>query len=95
MKILAIENEVPGVTPEQFKPYLPAETRQVIELLQADVLREIYFRQDQPGAVLVLECADAQEAQTMLATLPLVKAGLSRDGYSCSHWSSILGTCQA
>lgn len=76
MKILAIENEVSGATPEQFKPHLQAETRQVLELMQPDVLREIYFRQDHPGAVLVLECADAQEAQTMLDTLPLVKAGL-------------------
>ena len=76
MKILAIDHEAPGVTPEQFKPHLQAETRQVLELMQADVLREIYFRQDQSGAVLVLECVDVQEAQTMLDTLPLVKAGL-------------------
>ena len=40
------------------------------------MIRELYFRQDWPGAVLVLECADAKEASRVLDTLPLVKEGL-------------------
>lgn len=77
MKVLALEAETPGSTAEQFAPHLKAEARHVWELTQAGVLREIYFRQDWPGAVLILECADADEAHDVLATLPLVQAGLN------------------
>lgn len=76
MKILAIEEEVPGVTEEEFRPHLKAEAAKVWELYQAGVFRELYFRRDWPGAVLVLECADVEEAKGALDTLPLVKEGL-------------------
>jgi hypothetical protein len=76
MKILALEKELPGVTAEQFKPHLRAEAACVWKLYQAGSLRELYFRQDRSDAVLMLECADLAEAQAVLNTLPLVKAGL-------------------
>ena len=76
MKILAIEKEVPGLSPEDFKPHLTAEAARAWELYQAGVFRELYFRQDRPEAVLILECADVEEAEEILNTLPLVKAGL-------------------
>jgi muconolactone delta-isomerase len=76
MKILALEKEIPGVAATAFKPHLRAEAARVWELQQSGVLREIYFRQDRSDAVLILECADASEAQHVLATLPLVQAGL-------------------
>jgi len=76
MKILAIEKEVPGLSTEDFKPHLTAEAARVWELYQAGVFREMYFRQDRPEAVLILECATVEEAEDVLSTLPLVKAGL-------------------
>ncbi len=76
MKILAIGKDVPGTTAEQFKPHLKAEAARVWELHQAGVFRELYFRQDSPDAVLMLECADVEAANEVLNTLPLVKAGL-------------------
>lgn len=76
MKILAIEKEIPGVTDDAFRPHLKEEAARVWELYQAGLIRELYFRQDQPNAVLVLECADAEEAQELFNTLPLVKEGL-------------------
>jgi muconolactone delta-isomerase len=76
MKILALEKEVPGVAPAAFQPHLQAEAARVWELQQSGILREIYFRQDRSDAVLILECADAAEAQRLLGTLPLVQAGL-------------------
>jgi hypothetical protein len=76
MKILAIEQEIPGVTTEQFTPHLKAEAARVWKLYQAGLFRELYFRQDLPGAVLVLECRDIEEANQVLHTLPLVKEGL-------------------
>jgi muconolactone delta-isomerase len=76
MKILAIERDVPEVTEEDFSPHLKEEAARVWELYQAGLIRELYFRQDQPSAVLVLECKDAKEAKETLHTLPLVKEGL-------------------
>lgn len=77
MRVLALEREVPGVTAEQFRPdLLRAEARRAWELYQAGVFRELYFRQDRPDAVLILECADVEAAHAALASLPLVQAGL-------------------
>jgi muconolactone delta-isomerase len=76
LKILALEKELPGVTEAQFSPHLKAEAARACELYQAGLIRELYFRQDWPGAVLVLECADLDAANEVLNTLPLVKAGL-------------------
>jgi hypothetical protein len=39
------------------------------------VVRELYFRADNPAAELVLECVDLDEAGGALASLPLVEAG--------------------
>jgi muconolactone delta-isomerase len=76
MKILAMEQEMPGVTGEQFRPHLKAEAARAWELYQAGVVREMYFRADRPEAVLILECADVEQAQQVLGTLPLVQEGL-------------------
>jgi hypothetical protein len=76
MKLLALEREIPGTTAEQFQPHLEAEAARVWELYQAGLFRELYFRQDRSEAVLVLECADVQEADRVLGTLPLVRQGL-------------------
>ncbi|HWR65381.1 MAG TPA: hypothetical protein VN364_04635 [Bellilinea sp.] len=75
MKLLALEHEVNGINPNAFQPLLKAEARQVWELQQSGILREIYFRQDQSTAVLVLECENVAEAQKVLGRLPLVQAG--------------------
>lgn len=76
MRIIALEKEEPGFSAEEFRPHLKAEAARAWELYQAGLIREIYFRADVSEAVLMLECADVNEARAMLATLPLVKAGL-------------------
>jgi len=77
MKILALEHEVPGTPAAAFTPaLLRAEAARVWELQQSGALREIYFRGDRSEAVLILECADAAEAERVLATLPLVRERL-------------------
>ena len=77
MKILALERDVPGTSPAAFTPdLLAAEARRAWDLLQAGVLRDLYFRADRQAAVLILECASVDEAHAALATLPLVAAGL-------------------
>jgi hypothetical protein len=49
----------------------------VWEQYETDQVREFYLRADhQPGAVLVLECADVMEAERLVAALPIAEAGL-------------------
>lgn len=76
MKILALEKEIPGSSPEQFAIYAKAEAARVWKLYKSGHVREIYFRQDHSEAVLVLECTDKMEARQILDGLPLVQAGL-------------------
>ena len=76
MKILAMERESPEAKPEQFQMHSLAEAARVWELVQSGVIRETYFRQDRPEAILIMECANAEEADQVLTSLPLVKAGL-------------------
>ncbi len=76
MKILAIEKEVPGIPDDAYEPHLKKEAARAWELYQSGVLRELYFRADWPGGVLVLECAGVEEAAKILGTLPLVQQGL-------------------
>ena len=79
MRILALEQDVEGVGPEDFTPdLLRAEAMRAWELQQQGVLREIYFRADRHAAVLLLECNAHAEAEEHLASLPLVQAGLIR-----------------
>jgi hypothetical protein len=76
MKILALEQEVPGVIAESLQSQLKAEARRVWELQQDGIIRGVYFRQEQENAVLVLECQNGAEALQVLNSLPLVQAGL-------------------
>jgi muconolactone delta-isomerase len=78
MKILALESDVPGSAHPAADYLLQEEARRVWEFQQAGTLREIYFREDSPQAVLILEVASHGEARAMIESLPLVKAGLTR-----------------
>jgi hypothetical protein len=77
-KMIALEKELPGVTADQFAPLLKDEARKVWQLYQEGVIREIYFRQDEHSAVIILECESVSQAELILQSLPLVKAGLIR-----------------
>lgn len=76
MKILAVEIENKGTTPELFQPHLKAEAQKIWELQQAGIIREIYFTKEDHCAVLILECNSKEEALEYLSTLPLVKEKL-------------------
>ncbi len=78
MKILALDKvgDQPA-SEDEIKELIRAEAKQIWELKRDGLIRETYFRQDRPGTVLVLECESLQEAQELINSLPLVKAGLT------------------
>jgi hypothetical protein len=54
---------------------LKAEAMHIWHLYQTAVVRELYFREDRPEAILILECENIAEARQVLDTLPLVRSG--------------------
>ncbi len=76
MKILALEKEVSQTADVNMKSLLESEAKRVWELMQSNLLREIYFRADRHTAVLVFECGGTDQAQKLISSLPLVAAGL-------------------
>lgn len=78
VRILALEIPVPGVADEAFGPLATEEAARLWALVQADVVRETWFRAERTDAVLVLECASVRDAEAALGTLPFVRAGLIR-----------------
>lgn len=76
MKILAMENEIPGVKPEQFSQHLKNEAKKLWDLYQAGVIRELFFRKDRSEAILLMECVSIEEARLVLDSLPLVHEGI-------------------
>lgn len=76
MKILALEKEAAQTQSSDFQPYLSEEAAKMYELYQAGVIRETYFHETDHTAVLMLECANVDEARRVLDGLPLVEAGL-------------------
>ncbi len=76
MKIFAYDKKLSHVTLDDIKPHLHDEIKYAWDLYKKGIIREIYFRADNPGAVLVLECESISEAKQTISELPLVKAGL-------------------
>jgi hypothetical protein len=76
MKILALDRPRPDATLEKYQPHLHDEVRHTWESYKKGVVRDIYFRQDRPGVAIFLECDTTAAAQNVLASFPLVKAGL-------------------
>ena len=75
MKILAIDKVREDATPDVIRANFLKEVAHTIKMYLADVVREVYFRQDRSGTVMVLEAPSMEEAQSLINTLPLVKQG--------------------
>jgi hypothetical protein len=75
MKIIAIEKELKQIPGDAAAEMYKSEAKQVYSLYLKDALREIYLTGEHT-AVIVLECADTDEARRILATLPLAQAGI-------------------
>lgn len=76
MKVLAIDTVLPDANAESIRTHFMREVHQLVKLYLADAVREIYFRQDRSGVVLVLEVPGLDEARSLLNTLPLVQEKL-------------------
>ena len=76
MRILVLDVPREGVTFNDYTPYLLNETKQAWATFKSDALRDIYFRQDRPGVVILLEADSVDAAREIMSHFPLKKAGL-------------------
>ncbi len=74
--VLAMDRILPGTTEDKVKARLGEEVRAVVNLYLAGHIRQWYFRQDRPGAVFILEVEHLEEAEKLVESLPLSRAGL-------------------
>ena len=78
MQFLAITRRRTEIfSAEDFDAVLEPEAERVRELYAAGSFRQAYSRGDIPGAVLLLEAADAAEAERIMASLPFAQKGMS------------------
>lgn len=61
---------------EQFAVHIDAERERVRELYRDGIVRSIWSREDKPGAVMLLECADEAAAQAAVDSLPLARRNM-------------------
>ena len=74
-RILAIGHLAATFRPGVSQPIMPQEVRDTVELYLNGKISEWYVRKDKPGVVFILDMTDVDAARSLLATLPLSKAG--------------------
>jgi len=74
--VLALLTAKPGVTRERVMEIMPAEIRATVQLYLEGKIRDWYTRGDGRGAVFLLNARDAEEARSILESLPLAHEGL-------------------
>lgn len=76
MRFVSICRPVDGAGMEQFQPYLEAEVRYGWDNYKNGTFREIYFRQDVLGVVVMVEADSLNAARAAVENFPLARAGL-------------------
>jgi hypothetical protein len=70
MKYLAVSTNTKDVS-----PFVSAEVKRIDELRAAGTIIGGWLKSDFSGAILLLECADEDQATDALGTLPIVMNG--------------------
>ena len=76
MRFVSICRPLDGADMEQFQPYLDAEIRYGWDNYKNGTFREIYFRQDVLGVVVMVEADSLNAARAAVENFPLARAGL-------------------
>lgn len=74
--LILLRRRTEAFTPDQFAALMEPEAQAARSLYQDGFVRQIWSRGDEPGAVFVVEAADADEAKRRLNALPLYAAGM-------------------
>jgi hypothetical protein len=69
--VLVVLTARQGVTRDQIMKFMPAEIRATVRLYLGGAIQQWYARADGKGAVFILNCKDAAEAEALIDKLPL------------------------
>lgn len=78
MKLLALERELASSCDPRWVEFSKAEAKRLWELQQEGFVREAYFDTLEHTAVLVLEADSKADAESLLASLPMVENRIIR-----------------
>jgi muconolactone delta-isomerase len=77
MQFLSVSRRRSDVfTEAQFAEKTPAEWQRARTLYAEGAIRQLWARGDMPGACILWEAADEQEARQLLGSLPMAQAGM-------------------
>ena len=76
MKVLCISKWAKAPSPEERDAFLPKEVPAALKLYLDGVLEQIWFKQDAPGVVLLVNAESVDAAKTHVHGLPMGQAGL-------------------
>lgn len=77
MQFLAVlRRRTESFTDEQFAPVLEPEAERVRTLYAQGIVRNIWSRDDSPGAVSLLEADSLEHAQAICKSYPLMQKGM-------------------
>jgi len=79
MQILAIvRRRTDAFSDEQFAPMLEPEAQALRTLYAQGIVRNVWSREDELGAVVLLEADSLERAGDVIAGLPLVRADMAQ-----------------
>jgi len=76
--LVLVSRDLDNHANDDFTPRLEAEAKAARGLYQQGFIRQIWLRDDKPGACLILEADNETAARDGLNALPLLAAGMLR-----------------
>lgn len=73
MQFLVIAKVAENTPPEKVLPYVKPEAEKVWKYYASDVVRGVYYIADMSGAVLIVEAENLENAQAIVAELPMAQ----------------------
>lgn len=76
MKVLCISKWTKAPTPEERDAILPKEVPATLKLYLDGVIEQMWFKQDVPGVVFLVNAESVDAAKTHLHALPMGQVGM-------------------
>ena len=76
MKVMCVSKWAKAPTPEERDAIMPKEVSATLKLYLDGVIEQMWFKQDAPGVVFLVQADSVDTAKAQLHGLPLGQAGL-------------------
>jgi hypothetical protein len=76
MKVVAIGTAIKPISDEQRAQIMPKEAPHTLQLHIDGVIEQMFFRQDRPGTVFLMNVDTVEKAKTITDSMELVKQGV-------------------